>query len=200
MSKIIVNRKIISKNPKRGQPEYSMQFEIAVRHFLGEDAYHIADLAGNPKLVKKYFKRVGQKIIKDVAKIDTNPRHKSLLLHHAEKLLEQIENEHEGFPLILNFFGLVSCLLGYDFLDGKPFYNVLFWQNNQQYFDTFFKMQKGKASEYLEQKDNLWKERNNIISELKNKGYDNFQLSIIFNTTEYDITKTLKSFQRNKSK
>ena len=54
-------------------------------------------------------------------------------------------------------------------------------------------MQIGNASQYFEQKENLWKDRNNLIKSLKSHGYDNFQLSIIFNTTEYDITKTLKS-------
>ena len=194
MSKIIVSRKIISKKSKSGRPDYSMQFEIAIRHFLVEEANHIADFAGNPKMVKKYFIKVARKIIKDVSRIDTNPRHKSILMLHAESLLKQIKNDHEGLPLTLKFLSLVSSLLGYDFLDGKPFHNILFWQDNKEYFETFFKMQKGNVSEYFERKDNLWKDRYNLIKDLKNKGYDNFQLSIIFNTTEYDIIKTLKSF------
>lgn len=194
MNKIIVKRKIISKKSRNGHPDCSMQFEMAIRQFLGKEAYHIADFASDPKQVKKYFIKVARKIIKDLSSIDTNPRHKSILILRGESLLRQIKNEHEGLPLILCFLSLVSSLLGYDFLDGKPFHNILFWQDSKQYFDTFLNMQKGNVSEYFDQEKNLWKDRSKLIKDLKNKGYDHFQLSIVFNTTEYDIRKTLKSF------
>lgn len=174
----------------------SINFEIGMRLFFGDPAYHIASGAWDEKYVKRWLNRCIKRIYQDVNKLDTTLRHKEMLELELDKIKRDLSKNGNLWDIIINLFRLVGRLLGYDGVEGLKYSTLTYFQTKEQGFLNA--LIGGKDwREYEKHKRALFAKRAKMIKELKNGNYSDFEISIILNTTEYQIKKTLKEIKEN---
>lgn len=175
---------------------YSMAFEIAMMQFFGEKGHHIASHAGNETLTKKWLLKAIQRMMRNVDEIDTTVRHKEKILSdigHLEDAIKKWDNPEE---IIFIFFMLCGKLLGYCGYKARC-HTPVYWQTEDQCFTTAI-LQGGNAEQdYRIGRKNIVSVRKKLIQDLKRDGHDDFKISLILNTTEYEVKKLRRSTDAN---
>ena len=167
-----------------------MLFEGTMKQFFGDKAYHIEDLVSDSNSVKKWLIKATKEIIKKIDKIDTTTHHKKMLLNDAEDLLDGLKNfEGNETNIILQLFSLCSRLFGYDYQKGITYHTPFYYQTNAQHWNENLI----KENNYFRNEKNAIEIRKKIILELKKQGLDNYHISLVFNTNEYQIKKLRKN-------
>lgn len=170
--------------------DYSMAFELAMMQFFGEKAHHIASYAGNKILTKKWLLKSVKRMMRNVDDIDTTVRHKESMFLSLEYLESAIKDWDIPEKIIFDLFMLCSRFLGYDGCKARC-YTPVYWQTQDQYFTTTILQGRSAEEDYRGDKKNIISARKKLIENLKREGYNDFKISLILNTTEYEI-KNLK--------
>jgi len=181
------------KNIQLNHIDHSMNFELAMRQFFGEKAYHIAGGYNNPKYVKQWLKKAIRKMKKDIMNLDTTSRHKETLINDIGRLERNLKSS-DPFEIIIVLFSICSRFLGYDFLKGEKFNIPIYSQNASQYY--WSKILKDSSINYSREQSriqmNIVRKQKEIIKSLLKEGFDDFQISLVLNVSEYQIKKLKK--------
>lgn len=174
--------------------DYSMDFELSMRQFFGEQAYHIADQAYDPKYMKRWFIKSVRKMKKDVVKIDTTTRHQERLMSDLDQLEKSIKSSDNQWNIIFRLFFLCSRLLGYDYIGGFSYHIPFYHQTKDQHYWSKAKENKDFhiIDEHSSDLKNTITKQKEIIKSLKSEGYDDFHISLIIGISEYQIKKLKK--------
>lgn len=181
------------KHPSKST-DYSMDFELAMRQFFGNTAYHIADGAYDPKFMKKWFVRAVRKMKKDVANLDSTTRHKERLMSDLDILETSLKSNDNQWNLIFRLFFLSSRLLGYDYAEGIRYHIPFYYQSHNQHYYSKSNQEKNFniIEEHSQDTRNTITKRKEIIKSLQEEGYDDFHISLILGITEYQLKKLKK--------
>ena len=171
---------------------YEMFFETTIRTFLGKKAYHIAGQVHTEKYRKEWYRKAIKKIIANIQDIDTTTKHKKQLAYWSEQVLKVLGKKsfrETDFSLCL--LRLTGTLLGFIGIRGTRTVTPLYYQKPEQHYTELI-MQGGDAMQnYYDQKSSVGI-RKRIIEQLKDEGMSDFQISLVLNTTEYQVKKHRK--------
>jgi FMN phosphatase YigB (HAD superfamily) len=173
---------------------FEMSFEFSMCQFFGNKADGITGEANNKKFRKQWLLKATKAMLRRVNKIETTTRHKKLLMSEIEHLSEKIkESDEASWEIIFRLFSLCSRLLGYDYHRGAIYNTPIYHQTQGQYYNAKIFEEGGDALQhYYDNKDAI-SARKEVINDLKAKGYDDFKVALILNTTEYQIKKLRKN-------
>ena len=163
-----------------------MDFEHMLRQYFGDKSYGDQGLRNNPTAFWKELKGVIQKVEDKVLEIDTTSRHKSMILSEVERIRHDLEYKNEQ-TLVIHLFSLISRLLGFDYLKGylnTPFYHQTSGQHHSQVI-----LEGGDPLQHYHDEKNIIVIRKETLSHLKGKGYSDYKIAKIMNTSEYQIKK-----------
>lgn len=173
-------------------PDDSLTFEYAVRTFLGEDAYGIADCADDPKLSKKFWKRVLRKIYKRVERLDTTSKHKEIVFSRLERVEKSLGTSQNPYSLTSNLFSLIGILLGFIGLDGKVKMDSFYFQTPFDKYNSEATQDKTSYEISKDYRKNTIHKQKELIKLLRQEGYDTFKISLVLNTSEYMVKKIIR--------
>lgn len=164
-------------------PEYEMLFEVTMRLFLGDEAYQIAGQVYNEKYRKEWYRKALRKIIRRVQEIDTTTKHRETISHFSERALEVLSQKHiNENKLSLYLLCLTGSLLGFAVTGTLPVY--------LRTFETEALSEGTDAIELMQNyKSNSTTVRKRISKQLREEGLNDFQVSLVLNTSEYQVKK-----------
>lgn len=164
-------------------------FECSMRLFLGDKAFGIANLANNPKERNKWIKKVLEKMMVVIDTMETSEKHKQKLLYFLEEVLQNLD-EHGDISYDAFFYLLCFCghLLGFVNLTGGIYRNILYYQNDDQYYATVHHEGGDRDREYFNDKKDIGSIRPKLVVQLKAEGFSNFKIAKILNITQYQVT------------
>jgi hypothetical protein len=87
---------------------------------------------------------------------------------------------------VYRLFKLVGQLLGYDYQDGKQYRTPHYSRTPSQYFEAHLH-QGGDMEDFFRNKENAISVRREIVQELKQRGVSDFNVSLVLNTSEYEV-------------
>lgn len=168
-----------------------LDFEHMLSQYFGDKAYHNQGMREDEIAVKGEFRKVVARIEKVICGLETTNRHKEVLLNDVERLKKDLSQKSTNpWTLNIHLFSLVSRLLGYDYLKG--FINTpLYHQTSQQFYTQIIFEGGDTMQDYYDSK-NLIALRREIYEDLKQKGYSDFKIAQLLNTTEHQIKKLKK--------
>lgn len=175
-------------HPNKGlKMEIAMVFEMTMRILFGDKAYHIAGAERHPTHRRNWLQKATRKLMRNINDLDTTLRHKQMLMAEAESISKLLKAAKEpSWGLIYRFFRLTSRLLGYDSVRGMRCHSLLYWQSPEQYYTAHYFKGGDVMQNYYDQKDAI-SIRRSIVEDLKSKGFDDFKISMVLNTSEYEV-------------
>lgn len=175
-----------------GLMDTAMEFELTMRLLFGEKAYHIADFEANPSGRREWLQKSIRKLTRVVNDLDTTHRHKQRLMADLDTISKLLKGIKEpSWDLVYRFLRLVSRLLGYDYVRGAKCHSLLYWQSPEQHLTSHVLSGGDIMQNYYDRKDAI-SVRRAVVEDLKSKGLDDFKISLVLNTTEYEV-KQLRS-------
>ena len=171
---------------------YGMQFELTMQTFLGDKAYHIADQAYDLASRKAWYKKALKKIVLKVHEIETSTKHKEQLARLSQQLLQCLENKkfsEAEFSLYL--LRLTGLLLGMSLARGVNIATPMYYQTPNQHFTEVIINGGDALQNYYDEKNSV-AVRRKVVKQLKEEGLSDFDISLVFNTSEYQIKKLRK--------
>ncbi|MBI5076150.1 MAG: hypothetical protein HZB62_13415 [Nitrospirae bacterium] len=178
-----------SKKTIKFDAGYEMFFETTIRVFLGDKAYHIAGQVHTDKYRLDWYKKALKKIVKRLHELETTTKHKEQLTYWAERALKASNTkdfDETSFSLCL--FRLVGALLGFVTVRGMILYNPIYHQERSQHNAERMLQTGDPLQPYLDGKSTIGI-RKKIIQQLKSEGLTDYDISLVLNTTEYEIKK-----------
>lgn len=161
-----------------------MEFELTARFFFGDKAYGIASAEMTPRARGEWLGRIGRLFMRRVAELDTTVRHGQILMAMAEQFEKAARSARaDPWELVYRLFGLVGCLLGYDW--GKRLHTPAYWQTIGQGRWSVIE-QKGDLTKYDQDAITI---KRRVAETLRKEGLDDFKISLVLNTTEYEVKK-----------
>ena len=111
-----------------------MDFELTMRLFLGEKAYHIAGQERHDKSRREWLQKAAKKILKRVDGLESTTRHEKMLMSEAEHLVESLKGKKQNpWFIVYRLFRLCGRLLGFDFVKGAIVHTPIYHQTASQY-------------------------------------------------------------------
>jgi hypothetical protein len=173
-------------------PGYEMLFETTIRSFLGDKAYHIAGQVHTEKDRKEWYRKALKKIITKIQDIDTSTKHKEQLAHWSERALDVLAQknfrETEFTLYLLRLIGTFLCFVG---VRGVNIATLMYYQTPSQHYNEVIINGEDVMQEYNDQKNSV-SVRKKIVAQLKGEGLSDFQVSLVLNTSEYQVKKLKK--------
>ncbi len=171
-------------------------YELCIRQFLGDRGYQSASLLKRDAYFRSYLRKCVAVIKKRIEEIDTTMSHKERLFNEVENLLVALQRKNNEKMIIARLFLLVGKLLGFDFLQGFPLFEISYWQTPAQAILYQSLVKNGDRFELEERKSrNRIKARKEIYIFLKKKGYPDNEIAQIMNTSECQIKKLKRDLQ-----
>ena len=171
---------------------YGMQFEIAMQIFLGDKAYHIADQAYDITSRKEWYKKALKKIILKVHEIETSTKHKEQLARLSQQALKCLENKKfSEAEFTLYLLRLAGALLGIVYVKGACIATPMYYQTPDQHFTEIIINGGDALQDYYDNKNSVVIRRK-VIKQLKEEGLSDFDISLVLNTSEYQVKKLRK--------
>jgi hypothetical protein len=171
--------------------DQGMDFELSLRLFLGNRAYHSASFESYIKSKLEWLQKVAKKIIKRIDELDTTTRHKQMLAAEAERFFEKVcSSKVSPWEVVYVLIRLCGRLLGFDFPRGSIVHTPIYYQSSVQYYTSQIFQGGDTMQDYYDQKD-MVAVRKRIIKQLKKEGFSDFKIGLVLNTSEYHIKKTL---------
>lgn len=168
---------------------YEMLFETTIRTFLGDKAYHIAGQAHNEKHRKEWYRKALKKIIIKVQSIDTSTKHKEQLSLWSERALDILgERNFRETEFSLYLLRLTGALIGFVGVRGLTIATPMYYQTPNQYYTEAIISGGDVMQNYHDQKTSV-SIRKKLVAQLKEEGLNDFQISLVFNTSEYQVKK-----------
>lgn len=178
---------------------YSLDFEYTLALLFGDEAYQTASFAKNDKFRTKWLRRAVKRMLKDVNSLDTTQRHKEMLVLNLQRIDRHLIKGNNIWEIVYSLFNLSIRFLGYDYHKAQRLITPTYFQTKQQ--DFWANRYVGEDwQKYEEKRANFIAKRMSIILLLKKEGYSDFEVSQIFNTTEYDIKKSLRELRKSNVK
>jgi len=169
---------------------YGMKFEHCMRHVFGGKAYHIAGSSINPTSRSSWISKLIKQLLTLTKELDVEDSHKQHIEYSLGNILKSdFKKETVHIGIVFELFELVIRLFGYD--GGRRKYEVLFWETKAGHIDAENK--NGHSDKLQNQFFSATEKRGELIDRLKNEGYRDFEISLIFNTSEYQIKKAIRS-------
>lgn len=170
-----------------------MQFEMAMRMLFGKNADNIADEHFVIKDRRKWLKKVGRKLTKEIDNLDTKERHKEKMLSDLIFIAELLNKDKEpSWSLVYRFIELISRLLGFDTNLGTTCFSPVYWQTKDQYEKTILleskdiqEFENKLHDEYI----NVVNLRRSIVKNLKEQGVNDYTIALVLNTSEHKVKK-----------
>jgi hypothetical protein len=167
-------------------PSDEMLFEITMKMFLGASADQTAGQVYNDKNRKELYRKALKKIVKRVQKIDTTTKHLENITHCAEHALKALSERPFSEPkLSILLLSLIGSLLGFTFTGTLPFYLRTYRTEAEAKGVDFVELQR----QYYENSVSV---RRRIVNQLKEEGLNDFQISLVLSTSEYQVRKLRK--------
>jgi len=164
-------------------------FGLTMRLLFGEKANRIAGAQAVAAERRQWFRRAVRKLTREAGSIDTTTRHSEMLLSDLGKIDRSIRDADEPeWMTVCAFLALTARLLGYDMLDGQRHHTPTFHRSPEQYYRE---NRKDPQQEWLDER-NAIRVRRDLVHQLKEQGFDTFQISLVFNTSEYAIKKLIR--------
>ena len=164
-----------------------MLFETTIRTFLGDKAFHIAGQVHDDKSRKNWYKKAIKKVIIRTHLIDTSLKHKEQLEFWSSKLLQMLSTKdfsEKEFSLYLLRF--VGALLGFLSIRGSVLASPAYFQTASQYYTQAIFAGGDVMQDYYDSKSTT-AIRSRLASQLKSEGYNDFQISLVLNISEYEV-------------
>ena len=169
-----------------------MDFELTMRLFLGDKAYHIAGQESHDKYRREWLLKAAKKILLRVDAIETTTRHKQMLMTEAEKLIQSLKGQiRSPWSVVYRLFRLCGRLLGFDFVRGAIVHTPIYYQTSEQYYTSKILEGGDALQDYYDKKDAV-STRERLAKQLKEEGLTDFKIALVLNTTEYQIKKMRK--------
>ncbi len=164
------------------------RFEQAMKLLFGKKADDIAGSESTDR--KKWLQNAVRKLQQVINTLDTTPSHKEPFESELESIMELINNNAEvaSWDLVYRLFRLSSRLLGFNDFNGGRSHSLVYFQTSGQYYSSRL-VHGGDALQESRDKNGATSLRVSIVKELKAKGYDEFMISLVLNTTEYEVKK-----------
>ena len=173
----------------------SMEFEEGMQQILGREAYHTADLAGSPSAAKKLLLKATKKLsarVDEIVNMDSRLRER--LLSDLDCLRENINGMHKTpcrIHIIGLLFGIISRLLGYDWMDGKVYRTPIYFRTKSQEFQDYIKHM-SDWREWEKEESELVLQRRRICLQLSEQGMSQNQIARVLNISEYEVSQLIK--------
>jgi len=172
---------------------FEMFFEMTIRSFLGDKAFHIAGQAHSIKDRKQWYKKVLKTIIRDIQQIDTNTRHKEQLAAVSEIALRMLnERKFNETSFTLYLLRLIAGLLGLRGVRPCRVATPAYFQTPNQHFTEQILDGRQSHKESQAQEQNSIAMRKRIVSQLNSEGLNDYQVSLVLNISEYQVKKLKK--------
>jgi hypothetical protein len=170
----------------RMDPVYEKLFERTMMLFLGKDAYQIAGQVYNEKHRKEWYRKSLKKVIKRVQEIDTTTKHRESIAYFSERAIAALtERDFNETKLSLYLLCLVGSLLGFVATGTVPVY-----------LGTFHTEAVSKDTDAIELMQdynrNSVSVRKRLVNQLKEEGFNDFQIALVLNKSEYHVKKLIK--------
>jgi len=163
-----------------------------MRLLLGEKAYHIAGQEAHEKYRRDWLKKATKAILRAVDSIETTTRHKQMLITEVEKLIDSLKGKKPSpWAIIYCLFRLCGRLVGFDSLRGSVLHTPFYYQEANQYYTEQILNGEDTMQDFYDRKDAV-STRKRLIEQLKEEGFTDCKISLILNTTEYQIKKIRK--------
>ena len=173
-------------------PGYEMLFETTIRCFLGDKAYHIAGQAHSDKSRKDWYRKAIKKVIQRVSEIETSTAHKEQLCYWSERALSSLnERPFNETVFTLCLLRLVASLVGYYGLRPYNIATPAYFQTPPQHYTEIIANGGDVMQDYYDKKSSLETKRM-LILQLKEDGMTDFEISLVFNISEYEVKKLRK--------
>ena len=170
----------------------AMHFERTMSLLFGEKAYQIASVEANPKHRREWLQRAIRKLLREVNTLNTTLHHRKVLMMELDAISELLKSAKDpSWGLIFCFLRLSSCLLGFGCPRGAKCHTPTYFQTERQYYTAHILRGGDVMQDYHDRKDAV-SLRRSVIEDLKNQGFDDFKISLVINTSEYDV-KLLRS-------
>lgn len=171
---------------------YEMLFETTIRTFLGDKAYHIAGQVHTEKYRKEWYRKALRKIITRIQDIDTSTKHKKQLAYWSEQALKTLSKRHfreTDFSLYL--LRLTGALLGFVGVRGANITTPIYYQTPPQHYTEVIMEGGDVMQDYYDSQSSVGI-RKKLIKQMKDEGMSDFSISLVLNTTEYQVKKLRK--------
>ena len=173
-------------------PGYEMLFETTIRCFLGDKAYHIAGQAHSDKSRKDWYRKAIKKVIQRVTEIETSTAHKEQLCYWSERALSSLnERPFNETVFTLCLLRLIASLVGYFGLGPYNIATPAYFQTPPQHYTEIIANGGDVMQDYYDKKSSLETKRR-LILQLKEDGMTDFEISLVFNISEYEVKKLRK--------
>lgn len=171
---------------------YEMLFETTIRSFLGEKAFHIAEQAHSAKSRKDWYKKAIKKVIPKISEIETSTKHKEQLCLWSERALSSLnERPFNESVFTLCLLRLVASLIGYFGLRPYDIATPAYFQIPSQHYTEIIASGGDVMQDHYDKKSSLITKRR-LILQLKEEGMSDFEISLVFNVSEYEVRKLRK--------
>lgn len=172
-----------------------MEFELTMRLLLGSKAFHIEDAALVPKYRREWLRKAARKLLWAANSLDTAPHHKELLFTDLEKIRESTKRIDEPtWSLVYALIRLSARLLGFEYATGAQLNTPVYYRTWSQYY-TAHSYRGGNVGDAYVDEQNAIAIRRQVAARLSETGLDDFKISLVLNTTEYEV-KQLRSTRK----
>lgn len=169
-----------------------MEFEITMRLLFGDRADHIASSHNHHGHRNSWLRKAIRKLLRLVNDLNTTPRHKQMLMNELGGATAHLKRaKAPSWDLVYALLRLSMRLLGCDYLRGARCHTPFYWQTPAQY-DTSTILQGGDVMQLHYDRSNAVALRREVVETLRNKGVSDFVISLVLNTSEYEV-KQLRS-------
>jgi hypothetical protein len=169
-----------------------MEFELAMRLLFGQKGYHIAGSELNPASRREWLEKTVRKLLRVVNDLDTTLRHKQVIMSELDTVFKLLKGGKDAsWALVYRLLRVIMRLLGYDFLRGSRCHTLIYHQTPEQHRTSIVLDGGNPMQDYYDQKSAV-AVRQQIVKRLKREGLDDFKISLVLNTNEYEV-KRLRS-------
>ena len=166
-----------------------LRFERTLQLFFGESQYQTAGAFGDSKFRRGRLRKVVKELMRAVDGLDTNDRHKRVLLADLEATMSDLDGILDPtWDLVLHLLSVVGHLLGYDYLVGSRCYTPCYFQDSKQHHFTKT-METRDPLHHRVEKTNAINIRQKLVDQLKEMGLTDFHVALVLNTSEYAVKK-----------
>lgn len=169
--------------------QYSLNFEYLMMMLFPKGVSSVASFADDEKYVKKWLRKTIKKFVKEVNTLDTTQRHKDMLILHLESVNHRL-NGGNVWEIMFDLLNIIARLFGFDYHKGQKLLSAMYTETPYQHFwSGLHAGEDWKKQNAI--RESFIRKRIELIENLKQEGYSTFDISQIFNTSDYEIKKIL---------
>ena len=166
-----------------------MLFEYTIRGYLGEKASNIASQAFSETDKKDWYRKVIRQLILKISEIETSTKHKQDLMRSCESALDELsKKKFDSDRFALYLLRVICSLIGYSGIRPYNIATLAYFQIPNQHYTEVIMEGGDVMQDYYDKKDVVTVQQE-VIQDLKDKGYSDFKISLMLNMSEYRVKK-----------